>query len=500
MGVIGRVGSGKTTFLQTIIGELYPLPCLGDQNLLKGSLGHPFQRTWFQYADCDSSRTDLDTTGETKIRQIFQGGQLPSFPDLGLCENCRNNESNANFLHSFLLWTCFTSCLGPSLLAQLPYIRPYVYSFMSLINPCFGLVCATLLLREATGLRRPDSLPWESEDDQLTHAMALAYRKLQKLQDPAIQLKNFQLPTSVLSISSNASRIAVVSVCYPQNEDYATICRVARENFQRYSEDHGYQLIFHNKAPSGLAGRDAAWGKVLALQAALSQPSVDYVFWMDGDSLFMNQDRSLEALIPTGENQLTMTGDRNCFLNSGHLMLKKGNWTEDFLNKTWAMYPPPEPKGWWEQSSMIYLLSGLSPEDKDAKGCKADVQSCCSSRAGKGCDVRPQGQMNRYLNSFGSGDFILHFAGKGGWEKATLMEQYAQRVLPRASTAAAHAQLAQFHTTLQDVAPEFLLGWGRAECYWDYCTEVLREKNGTRGVAASYQENRMGWKTEVESW
>ena len=29
VGVIGRVGSGKTTFLQTIIGELYPLPCLG---------------------------------------------------------------------------------------------------------------------------------------------------------------------------------------------------------------------------------------------------------------------------------------------------------------------------------------------------------------------------------------------------------------------------------------------------------------------------------------
>lgn len=28
MGVIGRVASGKTTFLQTIIGELYPLECL----------------------------------------------------------------------------------------------------------------------------------------------------------------------------------------------------------------------------------------------------------------------------------------------------------------------------------------------------------------------------------------------------------------------------------------------------------------------------------------
>eukprot|EP00434_Breviolum_minutum_P039588 symbB.v1.2.035158.t1/scaffold4674.1/size36665/2 len=359
VGVIGRVGSGKTTFLQTIIGELYPLP-------------------------------------------------------------------------------------------------PYVYSFMTLINPCFGLVCATLLLREATALRRPNSdLPWESEDDQLTHAMALACRKLQKRQDPAIHLNHFQLPTSVLSISSNASRITVVSVCYPQNTDYATICRVAHENFQRYCQDHGYQLIFHNTAPSGLAGRDAAWGKVLALQAALSQPNVDYVFWMDGDSLFMNQDRSLEELIPSGENQLTMAGDHNCFLNSGHLMLKKGNWTENFLNQTWAMYPPPEPKAWWEQSSMIYLLSGLSPEDKDARGCKADVNSCCSSTPGKGCDVRPQRQMNSYLSSFGSGDFILHFAGEGG-EKATLMEQYAQRVLPPAPTEAALAQLDQFHTTLHEAAREFL--------------------------------------------
>lgn len=372
-----------------------------------------------------------------------------------ICENCRNSESNANFLHSVTDFALLLA-LGQAFLAQLPYIRPYVYSFMTLINPCFGFVCATLLLREATALRRPNSdLPWESEDDQLTHAMALAYRKLQKRQDPAIHLNHFQLPTSVLSISSNASRITVVSVCYPQNTDYATICRVAHKNFQRYCQDHGYQLIFQNTTPSGLAGRDAAWGKVLALQAALSQPNVDYVFWMDGDSLFMNQDRSLEELIPSGENQLTMTGDHNCFLNSGHLMLKKGNWTENFLNQTWAMYPPPEPKAWWEQSSMIYLLSGLSPEDKDAKGCKADVNSCCSSTPGKGCDVRPQRQMNSYLSSFGSGDFILHFAGEGG-EKATLMEQYAQRVLPPAPTEAALAQLDQFHTTLHEAAREFL--------------------------------------------
>ena len=321
--------------------------------------------------------------------------------------------------------------------------------------------------------------------------MALAYRKLQKRQDPAIHLNHFQLPTSVLSISSNASRITVVSVCYPQNTDYATICRVAHKNFQRYCQDHGYQLIFQNTTPSGLAGRDAAWGKVLALQAALSQPNVDYVFWMDGDSLFMNQDRSLEELIPSGENQLTMTGDHNCFLNSGHLMLKKGNWTENFLNKTWAMYPPPEPKAWWEQSSMIYLLSGLSPEDKDAKGCKVDVNSCCSSTPRKGCDVRPQRQMNSYLSSFGSGDFILHFAGEGG-EKATLMEQYAQRVLPPAPTEAALAQLDQFHTTLHEAAREFLPDWRPG---------FARKKLGTRGVAASYaQDKYRSWELITYWW
>lgn len=120
-------------------------------------------------------------------------------------------------------------------------------------------------------------------------------------------------------------------------------------------EIQGYDLIFHQEPLPGVESREAQWNKILAVQAAFEKPGIEYVFWMDSDSLFMNENLRLEALVPSGENQLTLSGDFNCFLNSGHLMMRKGNWTKNFLKQTWDLYPAPEP--WLDQSAMAYVLS-----------------------------------------------------------------------------------------------------------------------------------------------
>ena len=248
-----------------------------------------------------------------------------------------------------------------------------------------------------------------------------AYGKLEKLELPNLELMEFDLPSS--KVVSNSSRIAVVSHCVPGNDDYAKICEIAHHNFQQYCQLQGYQLIFTTKKMPGMGKRHRHWDKVIALQAALKRPHVDYVFWMDADSLFMNQNIRLETLLPSGNNQIAFSRGL-CFINSGHIMFKKGKWADTFLQKVWEVYP--EPKPWYDQASMAYVLSALSPEEKHREGgCRTNTAACCHSHVIEGAEVRPPKDMN----AFKPGEFILHVPGGEPNQKLGKLKRFAQLVL-----------------------------------------------------------------------
>eukprot|EP00440_Ansanella_granifera_P005816 gb/GFBE01006308.1/.p1 GENE.gb/GFBE01006308.1/~~gb/GFBE01006308.1/.p1 ORF type:complete len:579 (+),score=130.95 gb/GFBE01006308.1/:1-1737(+) len=242
--------------------------------------------------------------------------------------------------------------------------------------------------------------------------------------------------SAVRSFSSKAEQelksIAVVAACYPDPTPYALssgdedaakpwqeICAAARRNFQRYCDYHGYQLFFHEETLAG--DRPNTWHKVTAIKDALTQDGVEHVFWMDADSLFMNFDRPLELLVPAQDKHLTFSGDKLCFLNAGHLMFSKSNWTLALLDELWDVYPPPAP--WDEQSSLIYLLSAKEPD------CRTDSSACCRHQPLAECDVRPSVEMNSYTEDFKPGDFIIHFAGIRASDKAAWMGEYDQKVI-----------------------------------------------------------------------
>eukprot|EP00928_Gymnodinium_smaydae_P013350 TRINITY_DN14874_c1_g2_i4.p1 TRINITY_DN14874_c1_g2~~TRINITY_DN14874_c1_g2_i4.p1 ORF type:complete len:361 (+),score=37.11 TRINITY_DN14874_c1_g2_i4:46-1128(+) len=222
--------------------------------------------------------------------------------------------------------------------------------------------------------------------------------------------------------------IAVVSMCYSADQQspyFTQICEVAHRNFHEYSEHHGYRLFFHDKPfPScvGCAGRSPAWHKIRALQDAMQQDGVNFVFWMDSDSLFMNLDKNLTDVLPSDGKEMAIVGDHNAFLNSGHLVLRNSEWSKSLLEEAWSTYPPPQPDCWWEQSALLYILGGRRPECREA----VNVKDC--NNAGPSflpqVEVKKQSSMNSYITSFHEGDLVLHFAGQP--DKSALMVTYAE--------------------------------------------------------------------------
>ena len=239
--------------------------------------------------------------------------------------------------------------------------------------------------------------------------------------------------------------IAVVSGCVAEDADYVKACRIAEKNFRSYvayqnrlldgsSERknemaHFYKFFWFDAKEPGAEDREVVWSKILALQKALKDSSVQYAFWMDSDSLFMNFGKRVESFIPGGDSHLSFSGGGLCFLNAGHMMFKNDAWTKEFLEDVWETFPAPKP--FEEQSAMVYALWKRSSKEK-ATECRERTQNlhasplgCCNGTGVLGVDQRPD--MNVFPVAYQSGDFIVHFAG--GHEKSHAMEKFEKKVL-----------------------------------------------------------------------
>uniref|UniRef100_A0A7S4VWH8 Nucleotide-diphospho-sugar transferase domain-containing protein n=1 Tax=Alexandrium monilatum TaxID=311494 RepID=A0A7S4VWH8_9DINO len=62
----------------------------------------------------------------------------------------------------------------------------------------------------------------------------------------------------------------------------------------------------------------------------LQREGVSHVFWMDADSLFVNFDLRLEALLASGKD-LIFSGDQNFVVNTGHALFRDSSWSRGLL-------------------------------------------------------------------------------------------------------------------------------------------------------------------------
>ena len=241
--------------------------------------------------------------------------------------------------------------------------------------------------------------------------------------------------------------IAIVSACVARGPDWDLLCSTASENHAAYAARHGYGLLLSSCAMPH--GRSDHWSKLPLLLAVLASPGVAHAFWMDADSLFMDMAASLGRFVPTPPAQLAFSGDRLCFVNSGHLMLAAGDWAAGFLRQAWQVYPQPRP--WNEQSALAYVLGGARAE------CRDDVLSprCCGARALREprAERHPKLLMNAYIDDFDpSLSPTIHLAGKLPPKgKARLLAAYARRASGGRAVGAARGrlELRQFHEAVR---------------------------------------------------
>eukprot|EP00927_Polykrikos_kofoidii_P038161 TRINITY_DN3245_c1_g1_i1.p1 TRINITY_DN3245_c1_g1~~TRINITY_DN3245_c1_g1_i1.p1 ORF type:complete len:341 (-),score=24.34 TRINITY_DN3245_c1_g1_i1:237-1259(-) len=228
-----------------------------------------------------------------------------------------------------------------------------------------------------------------------------------------VRRATWKSPARIGLVSDNPARIGLVSDCHYKRPAGQQMCEVTLANFRKYCEKWGYRPFLNiDINETKMAGRDRPWAKVLLILSALGTDGIDYVFWSDADSLIMDFSRPLDEFLPTGDAQLTVTGDSNCVLNSGHMLLKRSEWTTALLEEVWSTFPGPEPRVWAEQTSMIWILTGRQPR------CRADVDRCCrdSFLPEVHVDAKPgyndrRSTFNIHLSQYEPGDFIIHTAG-----------------------------------------------------------------------------------------
>lgn len=226
--------------------------------------------------------------------------------------------------------------------------------------------------------------------------------------------------------------------------------RVIR-NRVRYCKKHGYIPIVATSDTID-SSRPAAWSKFLVIQQHL--PNYDYLFYLDMDAVIMNMATPLEAFIEAAGacSDLVLTEDWNG-PNTGAFLVKNSQWSMWFMSHAWELGLPLVPKKSqvggishpfeYEQRVVHYLLESNVWKKRALskyrhEGATDYIRSHFSvlpQCAFNSYSLHPMdsrglpGDVSRYTpgggdGRSGSGDFVVHFAGKKGLIKTSLLEHY----------------------------------------------------------------------------
>jgi galactosyl transferase GMA12/MNN10 family len=82
--------------------------------------------------------------------------------------------------------------------------------------------------------------------------------------------------------------------------------------------------------------RPASWSKILAVKHYLKD--VDWVMWLDADTIITNPDIRLESLLPRSASgpDFVITVDGGGY-NAGIWLMRRSEWSMAFLDRWWSM-------------------------------------------------------------------------------------------------------------------------------------------------------------------
>lgn len=126
--------------------------------------------------------------------------------------------------------------------------------------------------------------------------------------------------------------VLIVSMCEDNTHDpygarLGTWMNTTMTNHRSYAQFHGYHYLVKTK--NEVSGINARHQKAAFLLEALAL-GYEWTFWTDCDTLFMNFSKPLSDF--TSHNaSLVISGDRNCAMNLGQLIMRNKPWIRDML-------------------------------------------------------------------------------------------------------------------------------------------------------------------------
>jgi len=191
-------------------------------------------------------------------------------------------------------------------------------------------------------------------------------------------------------------------------------------NHQYYCKVHGYDYYVLDESMD--SSREPAYSKIKWMQKLLFEDDYPYVMWMDYDSLFMNFSVSIYDMFDAagwGVDFIGVAG-KSHFLNTGHFIMRNSEWSRQFLESVWEVYP--HRAGYWDQGAINVIIHGGDPKNSStwvgARGqgwvedFLVEVEDYIDDDMKPYVKILPKHMMNDYSQGWKKPHWIVHAAGK----------------------------------------------------------------------------------------
>lgn len=120
-----------------------------------------------------------------------------------------------------------------------------------------------------------------------------------------------------------------VSIVSLYDKNYRGIGEVTSQITSRYAAAHGYQFILHKELLDDRLS--PSWNKLVAIKRVLN--TCDWAIWLDADAVIVNQQRSVESVIATFSEIVSVAFSRDWNgLCMGVFLIKNDEWALHFIN------------------------------------------------------------------------------------------------------------------------------------------------------------------------
>lgn len=220
---------------------------------------------------------------------------------------------------------------------------------------------------------------------------------------------------------------------------------------KEYCDKHGYKWRKDTKRTLDKASWDPHWEKVVMTRDILNKNNDKYIFWLDADAAFNQNDiklTSFNKIYPKADillchDGLNKSDEKNnmepYFVNTGAIMFKNTKWTKAFVNK------------WINEAGVFKKNSPLQDQDKFVDMLKNDEMSCLSK--GK-IQVLPMNAFNSPYARTKGDNFVVHLMKKSTDERKKIFNDIKNKQISKENKDLKPEEIVDIAYNTRTVSPE----------------------------------------------